>query len=144
MPDLTRYASAPAVALEIAPPKLTRKRPEGLTSTQLGALDPPTRSIWINSNAALPDQLFALAHEMRHLWQSERRPELLNGYAARAQTALALYNKQPAEIDANAFAYLVMLEWFGSEPLFNGLSTADKQAIYARAAVIEQDEQLFL
>lgn len=133
MHDLSRYAAALAAALDIAPPKLARKRPEGMTSTQLGALDPPTRSIWINPAAALPDQLFSLAHEMRHLWQVERCPALLCGYAARSQAALPLYNKQPAEVDAHAFALLIMREWFGSEPLFNGFSPADKQAIYRRA-----------
>ena len=32
------------------------------------------------------------------------------------------YNLQIAEIDANAFAYIVMVDLFGVKPLFSGMS----------------------
>ena len=42
------------------------------------------------------------------------------------------YNLQIAELDANAFAGLIMIEFFHIKPLFEGVSDSVKSKIYKR------------
>ena len=85
---------------------------------------------------------FAIAHELRHVWQLQNDEDFYFGnYKPRPELDLESYNLQPAEIDANAFAGLVMEECFGIEILFNGMSDIVKAKIYARMNYL--DEKLF-
>ena len=70
-----------------------------------------------------PDLLFAVAHELRHLWQIRTNKELyLKNYKTRAELDVEAYNLQLAEVDANAFASIIMINWFGLQPLYQGMS----------------------
>lgn len=78
------------------------------------------------------DICFALAHELRHIWQRQNTA-FFNGYKPSNECeSLTEYNLQPAEIDANAYAALVMVSAFGVKPLFNGLPDEVKTEIYTR------------
>ena len=81
-----------------------------------------------------PDQLFSIAHELRHVWQIKNdEAYYLNDYKTVKECInITEYNLQSAEIDANAFAAIVMSEFFGITPQFNGLDLAVKDAINKR------------
>ena len=71
---------------------------------------------------------------MRHIWQIKYNEKF---YLETYKTidlcySVEEYNLQPAEIDANAFAYIVMVDFFGIKPLFNGLSENVKVKIMER------------
>ncbi len=80
-----------------------------------------------------PDQLFSIAHELRHIWQIENCHDL---YFSNYQTVDILgtekYNLQPAEIDANAFASIIMVDFFHLQPQYKGLSNSVISAIKTR------------
>ena len=80
------------------------------------------------------DQLFSIAHELRHVWQIKYNEKF---YLETYKTidlcySVEEYNLQPAEIDANAFAYIVMVDFFQRQPLFHGLSENVKVKIMER------------
>lgn len=76
-----------------------------------------------------PDQLFAIAHELRHIWQF-RQGLYLPEYKERNECeSVEEYNLQLAEIDANAFGAIIMNDFFGMKPLFQGLSETVKEEI---------------
>lgn len=81
-----------------------------------------------------PDQLFAIAHELFHIWQIENNnPLYFSEYkSVELCDSVEAYNLQIAEIDANAFAGLVMVEFFHLKPLFEGVSDIVKNRIYER------------
>lgn len=83
------------------------------------------------------DILFAIAHELRHLWQVRTDEKF---YVTHYTTSIPTedYNKQIAEIDANAYAGLVMINLFGVKPLFNGLSNDIVKMIYNRMEEIKK------
>lgn len=137
--NLRNYTTALAVVLKIRPPVISSKKPKGVSATQFGALDVNTRSIWVRRGIDERDIYFAVAHEMRHLWQFEKHHEMFDEYQSNSVLSIHEYNLQPAELDANAFAFLIMRRWFGLEPLFNGLNDGTKQKIRARAKVIEAE-----
>lgn len=136
--SLSKYTAALAAVLEIEPPTISFEEPDGMTATQLGALDLESRDIWVRRTAEDADKLFAIAHEMRHLWQAEKRPEMLTGYVSAANINNVAYNNQDAELDANAFAVAIMRAFFGLVPLFTGVDENLKRDIRARADVISR------
>lgn len=80
-----------------------------------------------------PDQLFSIAHELRHIWQIEKYHDL---YFSNYQTVDIIgtekYNLQSAEVDANAFASIIMVEFFRLQPQYKGLSDSVVFAIKNR------------
>lgn len=62
------------------------------------------RSIW-----------FAVSHEMRHLWQMQNNC-IRKVYSPSSGLPLSEYNEQPEEIDAHAWAVVVMKNVFGVRP----------------------------
>lgn len=86
-----------------------------------------------------PDMFFAIAHELRHIWQIKNN---VNLYFADYKPidmceSVEAYNLQIAEIDANAFGGLLMVGLFKLQPQFNGMSEAVKSKIYKRMDEIE-------
>lgn len=70
-----------------------------------------------------PDYLFAIAHELRHLWQMQNDEEYyFSNYKTVDKIGLENYNNQIAEVDAHAFASIVMVDCFHLQPQFHGLS----------------------
>ena len=84
-----------------------------------------------------PDQLFSIAHELRHVWQIENNQELyFSNYQTVDIIGIEKYNLQPAEVDANAFASIVMVDFFHLQPQYKGLSVSVISAIKNRIAEI--------
>lgn len=71
-----------------------------------------------------PDYLFAIAHELRHIWQIKtNKSKFFDHYKPRENcNSVEEYNLQLAEIDANAFAAIIMTDYFHLEPQWNGLT----------------------
>ena len=140
---LKKFAQYLARLLDIRTPRLKfeRERTEG--SSLLGGLSTDSGEIIIvtqldtedDFNIDTPDALdtlFRIAHEMRHAWQSIRRPDLLEQYQTREKLSLDDYNNQLAEIDAHAFASLIMQSNYHVKPLFVGLNGDTRLRIDAR------------
>lgn len=89
-----------------------------------------------------PDQLFSIAHELRHVWQIKNDEQLFfSAYKPIDLCASAEeYNLQIAELDANAFAGLVMIEFFHLKPLFEGIPDSIKVKIFERIKYLETTE----
>lgn len=125
-------------ALKIRRP--TVQRYDG-TGTGLADLSSDGKTLRVRQAADERDLYFAIAHELRHGWQLRHRQELLDGYKTRAECgSVEEYNLQPAEIDAHAYAALVMISAFGVRPLFDGLSDDVKKEIAAKMQAIASDE----
>lgn len=101
------------------------------TATMLAMCDSGAKTVYVrHSENVNPDLLFAVAHELRHCWQIQNKPEMLDGYREAKDLTVEEYNLQTAEIDANAFAGAVMVDCFGIKPLFHGLPENVKEKIY--------------
>lgn len=81
-----------------------------------------------------PDYLFAIAHELRHIWQIKtNKSKFFDYYKPREDcNSVEEYNLQLAEVDANAFAAIIMIDCFHLQPQWNGLSNKVIKAINAR------------
>lgn len=81
-----------------------------------------------------PDQLFSIAHELRHIWQIQNNKQLyFSTYKPiELMPSVEEYNIQIAEIDANAFAALIMIDFFHLQPLFNSVPDSVKSKIFER------------
>ena len=55
------------------------------------------------------------------------------------QTVTDEYNAQPLEVDANAFAAVVMAEFFGISPQFLNMPESIRQLIYVRKRQIQKE-----
>lgn len=80
-----------------------------------------------------------LSHECRHLWQStkEEFKQSFSNYLTSAETDLFSYNNQPAEIDANAWAMVVVKNVFNINVSFEkDLGKELQQKIFDRAVEI--------
>ena len=75
------------------------------------------------------DLLFAIAHELRHKYQIDNHKFDFENYKTSTEVTTEEYNLQKEEIDANAYAGVVMMDLFGIKPLFDGLPTKVIQEI---------------
>ena len=80
------------------------------------------------------DLFYAVAHELRHIWQARTDGErYLASYTPENLCAsLEEYNQQDAEVDANAFAGLVMAFCFHIRPVFDSFSDSVRGKIEVR------------
>lgn len=71
-----------------------------------------------------PDYLFFIAHELRHLWQYQTNEKFYFSKYKQSADCISIeeYNQQIAEVDAHAFAAIIMIEFFDLKPQWNGLS----------------------
>ena len=84
--------------------------------------------------------LFALAHEFRHIWQYEEdEDKYIKNQKSKLELVSKAYNLQIAEVDANAFAHLIMTNFIGVKPSFETLDEEVKNAIYKRERQIAKD-----
>lgn len=87
-----------------------------ITINEKGA-DGKSLGIVLDSRFDILYILKSLAHELRHVWQHLNRPELFDGYICKtgklcSEEQRIKYALQPAEIDANAFAYNFIMSVF--------------------------------
>lgn len=97
--------------LVIPKPKISFDTSMFKTSTTLAMCDLDT--IYIKKiDKPNPDLLFSIAHELRHMWQLKNHEnDYFTDYRQSFEIGTEAYNLQPAEIDANAFASVVMVDF---------------------------------
>ena len=124
--------------LEMSVPRVVIAPQEMRTGTQLAALCDDI--LILRDNSLTADTAFAIAHELRHKWQLDNfREEYFEDYKEVGELSVEDYNRQAAEIDANAFAVVAMASLFGIEPRFDRLSDDLKQKIFERAKKISEN-----
>lgn len=118
----------------IKPPELSFDMSEAVTATTLAMCSSDGERIYVKLfETPSLDSYFSIAHELRHIWQIRTAPDVyMNSYKTREELNLREYNLQAAELDANAFASLVMIRLFSQRPLFDGLPVDIKQMIFVR------------
>lgn len=112
------------------------------SETMMAQVDVEKRIIYLKRfNIITPDIFFVIFHELRHLWQYDHNKELfiLSYKEVNEFDNVNDYNLQLAEIDANAFAGLMIMDLFGLKPLYKGLSEKVKNKIYERIEVIKKE-----
>lgn len=107
------------------------------TSTQIAALTPDAVLIR-NDMTVSPELFFAIAHELRHSYQIANGADLKE-YQTSDKISNEQYNFQPLEVDANAFAALVMSDFFGIVPRFQNLPESVRDAISSRMEQIRKE-----
>ena len=129
---IDKFIKAICEELNIPIPKVSNDTSAFLTPTMLALFHNGT--IYIKkSDKPNPDILFAIAHELRHAWQLQTDEELyFSNYKSANELSVVEYNLQPAEVDANAYASVIMSDYFGLKPLFNGLPEEVTTAIRKR------------
>lgn len=58
----------------------------------------------------------AISHECRHIWQAKKGVDMFTSYKTSADVQLQDYNKQVAEVDAWAWAVIVLTDKFQVRP----------------------------
>ena len=112
------------------------------TPTQIAAIDPDGMILTLRSNAEMYDKAFAIAHELRHLWQQRTGLFDLTAHSAAGSISTVAYNMQPEEIDANAFAALIMESSFGVRPMFSAFPSELICKIESQKDVIRRAKQV--
>ena len=135
MDNVKKYVVFLCNTLNIPHPKLTTDDTlfEGKTLLAMTCVE--DNEIAIRSHYATETDLyFALAHELRHLWQYKhgRLTDRLRDKPT-SENGIREYNLRWEELDANAFAVVCMEDLFRVRPLFNGLDEDIKAKIYKMA-----------
>ena len=107
------------------------------TGTQIAALTPD--AVLIRDDIAVSAELFfALAHELRHVYQIANG-ESLEEYRTSDKIGVERYNLQPLEVDANAFGALIMSDFFGIVPQFRNMPDTVRKAIKDRMKQLQKE-----
>lgn len=135
-----RYINLLCASLDIVPPRVHYGVKEMQSETTIAQATRAGWDIYLRDIGEQDerDVLFAIAHEIRHIWQIRKHEnEFFENYKPiHLCRNVNEYNWQKAELDANAYATAVMLAYFKGKPLFNGLDEATKAEIYRRASKI--------
>ena len=111
--------------LDVEVPKISYNTSHFLTTTTLAQCEPTENVIYLNKvDKPNPDYVFSIAHELRHIYQYQTDEKFyLSGYKPSNKcSSVEEYNLQIAEVDANAFASIVMTDFFSIKPQWYGLS----------------------
>ena len=125
--------------LDIPVPSISYDTSHFATETTMAQCELTNNIIYLNKIDKLnPDYLFAIAHELRHIFQYQNNEQfyLTNYKTSDNCSSVEEYNLQIAEVDANAFASIVMVEYFHMQPQWNGLSDKVICAINDRINII--------
>ena len=121
--------------LEIRVPKISYDTTHFATSTTMAQCKPTANIIYLTKiDKPNPDYVFSIAHELRHIYQYQTDEQFyLSGYKPSNKcSSVEEYNLQIAEVDANAFASIIMTDFFSMKPQWNGLSDRVINAIKSR------------
>lgn len=105
--------------LEIEVPTISYDTTRFATETTMAQCKPSANTIYINkTDKPNPDYIFSIAHELRHIYQYQTDEEFYLSDYKPSNKCLSVeeYNLQIAEIDANAFASIVMTDFFSMKP----------------------------
>ena len=95
--------------LEIDVPTVSNDTSMFPTSTTMAIADVEAYTIYIREQKTNPDVVFAIIHELRHLWQWKTdKMTYFDGYKKSTELSIEEYNLQIAEIDANAYGAVVI------------------------------------
>ena len=129
--------------LNISVPRISFDTSNFQSETMMAQIDSEGTTIYLRqADKPNPDQFFSIAHELRHRWQIQTDKEwFFSDYKPRELCSTTEeYNLQFAEIDAHAFAGIIMEEFFHLKPLFQGLSNNVKAKIYSRMEYLKTTE----
>lgn len=121
--------------LKIQIPSMSYDTSNFPTDTMKAQCSPDGSTIYLKKYAKPnPNQFFSIAHELRHIWQMQNDEQLyFSSYKPiDLCSSVEEYNLQLAELDANAFAGLVMVDFFHLKPLFDGVPDSVKSKIFER------------
>lgn len=136
MKDIYKFIKVICNDLKIKKPKVQVTK-SFISNTQLASYDPSREIITIKKEYEnMYDVCFAISHELRHKYQIDYKLFDFKNYKSNSQTTSIEYNLQPEELDANAYAYLIMMSAFGVEAKFNGVDQTVISAIKKRAIEI--------
>ena len=118
--------------LEITPPTISNDDTHQFSSkTRMAEIDLESNILYIKEFKRDFDTLFSIAHELRHLWQYNTDPEFyFADYKPSDELGIEEYNQQPAEVDAHAFAALVMEYMFGVYAMWESFSDKTCEMIF--------------
>ena len=125
--------------LDIPVPSISYDTSHFPTETTMAQCELTSNTIYLNKlDKPNPDYLFAIAHELRHIfqYQNDEKFYLSNYKTSDKCSSIEEYNLQIAEVDANAFASIIMVEYFHMHPQWNGLSDKVINAINDRINII--------
>ena len=125
--------------LDITVPSISYDISHFPTKTTMAQCELTNNVIYLNKlDKPNPDYLFAIAHELRHIFQHKNDEQFyLSNYKTSDNcSSVEEYNLQIAEVDANAFASIIMVEYFKLQPQWNGLSDKVINAINDRINII--------
>lgn len=137
--NLNEYIQLICDMLKLEVPKLIFTNEHLVSDTEWACYSFKDHEIFIRENSKITlEVLFSIAHELRHAWQSTYHAnEYLEDYIPREEfNNIIEYNKQPAEIDANAFAIVIMVNIFHRQPIIDTLTDEIKKLIMERAVEI--------
>lgn len=127
--------------LGVSPPRVTMLPASSFsTLTTFAAISPDGEKLAINSSLTLSkiDIWFAISHELRHKWQIDHDWDF--GKYQKSDVDFCNYNRQPQEIDAPAWATIVLANLFHLRPkLAETLGNDVWGLIVARAKEIEME-----
>lgn len=125
--------------LDIPVPSISYDTSHFPTETTMAQCELSNNIIYLNKiDKPNLDYLFAIAHELRHIFQYQEDEQFyLSNYKTSDNCfSIEEYNLQIAEVDANAFASIIMVEYFHMKPQWNGLSDKVIRAINDRINTI--------
>lgn len=125
--------------LDIPVPSISYDDSHFPTKTTMAQCELTSNIIYLNKiDKPNPDYLFAIAHELRHIFQYQEDEQFyLSNYKTSDNcSSIEEYNLQIAEVDANAFAAIIMVEYFHLQPKWNGLSDKVINSINNRINII--------
>ena len=125
--------------LDIPVPSISYDTSHFPTKTTMAQCELTSNTIYLNKlDKPNPDYLFAIAHELRHIfqYQNDKQFYLSNYKTSDRFSSVEEYNLQIAEVDANAFAGIIMIQYFHLKPQWNGLSDKVINAINSRISII--------
>lgn len=94
------------------------------TDTMMTAYVPSDQVVYVKKGLnSFLDIVFAITHELRHVYQ--HRKGLLHSYKARENIDVESYNNQELEVDAHAFALLMIERYLGVTPDSPQLNTKE-------------------
>lgn len=101
--------------LDISIPSISFDTSNFPTDTMMAQCNPNGLTIYLKKyEKPNPDQFFSIAHELRHIWQIKNDEQLYFSTYKPIDLCSSIeeYNLQIAELDANAFAGMIMMNFF--------------------------------
>lgn len=130
--SIDKFVSVICQDLNIITPRIRRKK--ALQGTALAYYDYKDNVLYLKKSYDNDyDMYFSVAHELRHIYQIKYNVFDLSRHKSNLDISTRAYNLQEEEIDANAYALIIMSSAFHIKPLFNGLDDDIKAMIYKRA-----------